>query len=522
MRRFISLILAMCLITFSFVDSRVPLSGAEEEAGAVDVVRTVANERLTGRILFITEDGRVGLKLGDGETVTELDLASIHGIRLNTQRKLPERYFKYGAIFHLSDGTRITGKVEKWGEDFVTIRNEYCRAVIDRRGIISIAFGEKDVTAPHNTGESDIIVLNDKPDVKLECKIISLEGWHVTYKVDGSEHRLACIDVRSIAPAGSDEPVGKSEKGGWYACVRLDNRDRVPGTITGMDENTLTLLTRYAGVVSLKRKLLDRVIFLDSLSFSSGRYLVTDYNGNRVILFNNEGKRIWEYTGCRGPWDAVWLPDGKILVSSCDDGSLTVLSEDGKLIRQFRPGLRSPRGLVVLDNGDYLVAEYAGACLTEVTPDGKIKERYFSGDVQGPMALRMTQNGNFIVAERRARRVTIRSLKTRQTIWSKDGLNNVYGAQQLGNGYVAAVFYGLSPAVRVYDAKGKERWSMNTRGVVYDVGVTAAGDAIIPVLKTVGGKNIIVLTECSCDDGKVLREVPLEGMVSRMASLVQD
>jgi WD40 repeat protein len=287
-----------------------------------------------------------------------------------------------------------------------------------------------------------------------------------------------------------------------------------------MDENTLTLLTRYAGVVSLKRKLLDRVVFSDSLSFSSGRYLVTDYNGTRVILFNNEGKRIWEYTGCRGPWDAVWLPDGKILVSSCNDGSLTVFSEDGKLIKQLRPGLRSPRGLVVLDNGNYLVAEYSGGCLAEVTPDGKIKERYFSGDVQGPMALRMTQNGNFIVAERRARRVTIRSLKTKKTLWSKDGLNSVYGVQQLGNGCVA-VSWGAS-LVRVYDADGKERWNVNTRCTVYDVGVTAAGDAIIPVLKTVGGKNVIVLTECSCDDGKVLREVPLEGAVSGMASLVQE
>lgn len=494
---------------------------AEGDAPVADLVRTAGGEQLQGRILSVSEDGRVKILPENSETVVETDVASLKVIDLNAQRRLPRDYFKRRAVFRLSDGARITGTIKEWGGDFVTITNEYCTASIARQGIVGMAFGSFDSAVPYNEGKSDIIVLNEKPDEKVECEVISVSELHVKFKAGGAEREAGQADVRLISFAGAEKPARRGEKNGWYAGVSVANGDRMTGVLSCMDEETLTLITQYAGALSLKRKLLDKVAFSDSPVFSSGRFLVCDLNGNRVTACNDEGKAIWEYRGCQNPWDAIWLDNGTALVVSMDDNSIRILDEAGKEITKIQPGLSSPRAAVLLENGNYLVAEQDGNSLAEVTPGGEIKARHFSGDVINPMRIRLTRDGEVLVAEYGINRVTKRSLATGKTTWSRENLSGIYGAREMGNGYVA-VLSDQGRSVRAYDRDGNEKWKVNTNYNFYDVGVTPEGNAIVPVKKNVNGRDCVVLTECSCEDGKVVRETPLEGRTFNLSSIAED
>ena len=499
------------------------LIAAEEEAVPVDIVTVLDGKSFRGHILSITEDGLARLKSGGDDAVKKLDVTTIRHISLNTERNLPRDYLKRRVILHLSDGSRITGSFKEWHDDSVVIRNEYCTTTILKRGITDMSFALKsEVFLPYNDGESDILVLEEKPDEKLNCEIVVVRELDLKYKTDGKEHGVGFNGVRAVSLAGSEKPLRKTERDGWYAAVEMQNRDRLVGTLIGMDEETLTLLTRYTGPVSLKRILVNKVSFSDSLLFSSGNILITCANNNLVIMHDSAGKQLWEYKGCRNPWDAITLPDGNILVPSySQDMSLRVLSPQGKEIRKLTPaGIKTPISAVVLENGNYLVAELNKASLAEVTPDGKIKRRYFEGKVPNPIHIELTRDGEVLIAHSGQNYVSKWSLKDEKMTWRKDGLGNSCGAVELGNGYIAVMEYG-SRRVRVFDKDGNAKWTVNTNGPFYAIGVTPDGNALIPVLQNRNNRSYTILVEYT-PTGEKVREITLREGAWQLSSIRQD
>ncbi len=498
------------------------LIAAEEKTAPVDIVTILDGKSFRGHILSITEDGLVRFKSGGDDAVKRLDVTTIRHISLNTERNLPWDYLKRRVILHLSDGSRITGEFKEWHDDSVVIRNEYCTTTILKRGITDISFAHTaEVFLPYNDGESDILVLEEKPDEKLNCEIIVVRKLDLKYKTDGKEHRIGFNGVRAISLAGSEKPLRKTKRDGWYAAVEMQNRDRLVGTLIGMDEETLTLLTRYTGPVSLERSLVNKVSFSDSLRFSSGNILITCTNNNLVVMYDSAGKQLWEYKGCQNPRDAITLPDGNILVPSISqDMSLRVLSPQGKELRKLTPGINNPISIVMLENGNYLVAEHTRASLAEVTPDGKIKRRYFEGKVPYPIHITLTRNGEVLIAHGGQNYVSKWSLKDEKMIWRKDGLSNPYGAVELGNGFIAVMEHGNRRVV-VFDKKRNVGWTVNTNYSFYAVGVTPDGNALIPVLQNRNNRPYTILVEYT-PTGEKVREITLREGAWRLSSIRQD
>ncbi|RKY27527.1 MAG: hypothetical protein DRP79_03205 [Planctomycetota bacterium] len=493
---------------------------ADEKTAPVDVVALIEGGSFRGHVLSVTEDGRLRFRPGESESVTELNVTAVRHIALNTERNLPGDYLKRRTILHLSDGSRITGSIEDWRADSVVIKNEYCAATILKCGITDISFTtDSETFLPYNSGKSDVIVLRENPDEKVECEILSISDLHVRYRVKGEERSAGFNAVCAVALAGSEKPVGKGAKNGWYAMVRVINRDRLVGTLAEMDKSALTLLTRYAGLVSLKRNLLDKVAFSDSPSFSYGNLLVTYCSNGVVAMYDSSGKRLWKYGKCSSPWDAVELPDGDILVAPYNQGrSLWLLSNKGEDVKKIAQNLSEPISVVLLENGNYLTSEYSHACLVEVTPNGAIKQRYLQGRMSNGVHIELARD-DCVVTANGGNRVTKWSLKSNKVVWRKDGLQGAYGAVELGNGCIAVMEYNIKK-VRVFDKNGNEKWSVNTNYNHYGVGVTPDGNALIPVMQRRNNRNVTVIIEYS-PDGKKLREIPLQEEVMRISSIRQ-
>ena len=191
------------------------LIAAEEEAVPVDIVTILDGKSFRGHILSITEDGLVRFKSGGDDAVKKLDVTTIRHISLNTERNLPWDYLKRRVILHLSDGSRITGEFKEWHDDSVVIRNEYCTTTILKRGITDMSFAhQSEVFLPYNDGESDILVLEEKPDEKLNCEIVVVRKLDLKYKTDGKEHRVGFNGVRAVSLAGSEKPLRKTKRDG--------------------------------------------------------------------------------------------------------------------------------------------------------------------------------------------------------------------------------------------------------------------------------------------------------------------
>jgi hypothetical protein len=519
--RLITTIMFALMILAAFAS---PERAIGADAAPLDAVISLDGATVRGRITRITADGRLTMRNADDSGASEMNLLRVKRIVLNPGRELQRDYFTGAVAFHLADGSRITGSIKEWRDDAVEVVNDYCSATIPRRAITSASIDvNRAVMLPRSEGADDIIVVREKPDVRQKCKILSFSDSEVKFKIGDTTHTAPLNQVVGVAPGGSDMPPRKRDADGWYAAVRMANGDRLSGLVQKMDGAALTLLTRYAGAVALKREAVDRLDFSASSAFSYGGLLVSDPVGGRVAMFNDEGRILWESPGASCGSDATALSNGQVLTVSDFADTVKRLAANGRAINALDAGLKRLTSIALLDNGDCLVAEGRGGALYRITPNGKIVAKFFENQVRADPYIRTMVDGKVLLVDGK-NRVSKWSLEENRMIWSFT-VEDVRGAADLGGGRIAVL---TKNALLVVDEYGKEKWRLKAdipdfRRV--GVCITHDGNILFPVTRQWvseerRGKTTVILTYSP--DGEKMREVPLEGEGFPVASLEQE
>jgi hypothetical protein len=342
----------------------------------------------------------------------------------------------------------------------------------------------------------------------------------VKFRIGRAAHTAARGRVIAVAPAGSEAPPRGPE--GWYAAVLLVNGDRLVGTIEKMDNATLTILTRCAGEITLKRGDVERMNFSPSPAYSPGGFLVSDPRNGRVALFDGDGNKLWECKNVCAGCDALELPDGGVVAVSDFVDRVKVLAANGGEVRTVRPALKRIVSAALMDNGDWLVAVGAGGSLAEVTPGGHIVRRFFQGQIRPDPVVRMTLDGEVLLVDGKDR-VSRWLLEENRMTWSIT-VNGVLGAADLGGGRTAVA---VRDALIVFDADGKEIWRVKAAFTQFrrvGICVTREGTILIPTARSIEDPNpqaYETVVEEYSRDGEKLGEIPLEDSGFPVSSLRQ-
>jgi len=491
------------------------------DAATPDSIITTDGATVRGRVLGIAAAGTI--KMEGGGVVSEVSILAAKRVNLNAGREFPPDYVKVFITFHLADGSRITASIKEWRDEAVVVENGYCSATIARRAIVSIAFGPfQFMPLPRNEGPDDVIVIADRPDVKVKCKILSVSDSEARFKIGETEHSAPLFYVVAVAPAAPDAPP-RPDAGGWYASVRMANGDHLVGAVEGMDEDSLRLVTRHAGAIAVKRAAVNGMNFSTSALFSAGEFLVTDPSGGRVALFSSDGAMIWQYNGACAGSDAAALPDGTFLIVSDFADSIKLLTPNGKEARTVKPALKRIETVALLENGNYLAAEGTGGRLVEITPEGHFAREFFNGQIQAGPVVRAMPGGEVLLVDG-TNRVSRWSLAEKKLTWSIT-VEGVLGAADMGQGEVAVA---AKDALILFDKDGKEKWRVQAQYPKYrrvGICVTADGTIVIPVTRwwmDEQGKGYKTCLAEYSPDGRKLRETPLQGNGFPVSSLHQD
>ncbi|MFH1549086.1 MAG: hypothetical protein ABIH04_00850 [Planctomycetota bacterium] len=417
---------------------------ADDEDTARDRLVPDGGDIFTGLIEKIDEDGTIYVKTQGSEKPLTVPITQLRCIYFNVHKDLPSEIIKKAFIYTLIDGTRITGRVDKWADDKLTIFNEYGGEIEFRlkniRHISTSSAGS--LSMLWNTGNEDILVLKDGRQVK--CELLPLVPVKsetgrmivekVEYKVGEETKSLSLTEVNGLVFPRKPPPGDKKPQEGWYALVSMPNYDRLPGVIDSMEDGKLHLITQYMGVVSINRSLIRSVTFSTSLSFHYGRTLICDYEGNRVVELDMQMKEVWSYD-VKNPWHATRLQNGNILITSCKGGRV----DYQKQIVWEKEGLR-PYCAIRLKNGNTLIAEINSQRIIEVKPDGSIAGTYFERQCI-PRYIEELPNGNILVSDGRSRIFE----------GTRDGKNKIvrqwavsipYCTRALPDGRIAVLEYG--------------------------------------------------------------------------------
>ena len=494
-------------------------AAAAEQSPPRDIITSTDGVSIRGQVLAISGDGRVSIQSESG--VAEMNLLAINRVILNAGREATPPYLNGTVRLRLADGSRITGKIREARGEIIVIENDYCTAAVRLRGIASISFGPNRAALPRPGDASDIIVIVYQPDVTVKCRIISISDNRVHFKIGEAEHSALFDHVIAVAFARPDSPPVR-EAEGWYASVRMTNGDLLAGTLEEMDGGALTLLTRYAGEVILKREAVERISFSPLSGFSCGDLLVSDPAGGRVVMFGGDGRQLWEYRGACGGSDVLELPDGRIVAVSDFADKLQLLTGAGREIGDIMPLLKRLESVALLENGDYLVAEGAGGGLAEVTPGSHTVAHYFQGQIGADPVVRMTAAGEVLLVDGK-NRVSRWSLEEKRMTWSVT-VDGARGVADMGSGETAVVG---KDALIVFGKDGKEKWRAKADFPPYrrvGICVTRDGGILIPVARREEGAGVneytTVIVEYS-PDGEKVREIPLEGRGFPVSSIQQ-
>lgn len=230
-----------------------------------------------------------------------------------------------------------------------------------------------------------------------------------------------------------------------------------------------------------------------------GRTLICDYQRNRVVELDSNGKQVWEHPVSTHPWACQGLANGHRLVASYSSRSVTEYDAAGKTVwaKTALPG--GPTGVQRLDNGNTLIACTDSHQVVEVNRAGEIvwklnitsrptdarrlpngrtliclqnSHRVVEVDrkgntvweltsVRSPFSAYRLENGNTLVCCVGNGRV-IEFDAAKKSVWEKQGLSTPYAAQRLANGHT---LIGTSTGLIEVDRDGKIVWRHNMRGI---------------------------------------------------------
>jgi len=426
--------------------------GEGETATPVDVVVLGDGNAATGYVTDITGDGTVMLASEFSATPVEIALSRISGINMNTKNPDMAK-IRRGWIFYLADGTRVTGRIVEWGEESVTIHVDYAGDVkVSRAVLLRVSVSGDDFFAQPPEGDKAAVypVAADGQPISGALKEVSPD----TIVVAGeTEREFRAADVQGIALPVSKE-VLKLEKQkttpGWYAFVDMPNSDRLIGQIDHLGENRLHLITKFCGVVEIRRETIARINFSSTMRQSFGNSLVADKGRGLVIEIDPQGKEVWTYKCDSTPSDARMLPDGNVLITSQQTGSVYEVDKQRNIV-WAKKGLNVPLSAVRLPNGNTAIAEFGNFRIVICDRQGNQVKALLEGNVQ-PNWVDVTAQGTILVANDAGNAMEVDM--DNKVLWVATGMYGAACARMMPNGQVAVLarggFASASSSIRIF------------------------------------------------------------------------
>ncbi|MFH1550187.1 MAG: hypothetical protein ABIH04_06470 [Planctomycetota bacterium] len=499
---------------------------ADDEDAARDRLVLDDGDILTGLIEKIDEDGTIYVKTQGSEKPLTVPITQLRHIYFNVHKNLPSEITKEAFVYTLIDGTRITGRVDKWADEKLTIFNEYGREIeFSLKNIRHISTSPAgSLYMPWNTGSEDILVLNDGRQIKCELlplvPVKSESGRMIVEKVEykaGEETKsISITEVNGLVFPRKPPPGDKKPKEGWYALVSMPNYDCLPGVIDSMEDGKLHLVTQYMGVVNIDRSLIRSITFSTSLSFYYGHTLICDQLSNRVVELDMQMNEVWSY-GVTAPWHATRLQNGNILIT----GGNGVFEVDyQKQIVWKKEGLNYPSCAIRLKNGNTLIAERNSQRIIEVKPDGSVAGTYFDRQCYSQY-IEELPNGNILICDQGRNLVFEGTRDGKNKIVRQWAFSNPQCARALPDGKIAVLEQGRRRIV-IMSGDGKHLSTISDiNHWMQRFAITGEGNILVPFHPENNPGIPPKLREYS-PDGKLISEKAVLKKVYRISHIEQN
>jgi len=206
-----------------------------------------------------------------------------------------------------------------------------------------------------------------------------------------------------------------------------------------------------------------------------GRTLICDYQRNRIIELDADGKQVWEHPVGTHPWACQGLSNGHRLVASYNARSVTEYDAKGTMVwgKTNLPG--GPTGVQRLDNGNTLVACSDSNQILELNRAG---ETVWTLTIASrPTDARRLANGNTLVCLQNSSRV-VEVDRGGKTVWEITAVSSPFSANRLENGNTLVCCVGNGHVIE-YDRSGKIVWKKDGLSSPYCAQRLANGNTLI-------------------------------------------
>lgn len=148
----------------------------------------------------------------------------------------------------------------------------------------------------------------------------------------------------------------------------------------------------------------------DAHELPDGTLLVTDRNNNRCVIFDRQGKVVWQYSGeLKHPHNADLLPNGHVLVVNSDTNVVLEVNRAGEVVWRYDhcsgEGLSFPRDADRLENGNTLITDSRHHRVIEVTPHGREVWRFGVDYYASFYEADRLPNGNTLISDQHHHRI---------------------------------------------------------------------------------------------------------------------
>ena len=91
----------------------------------------------------------------------------------------------------------------------------------------------------------------------------------------------------------------------------------------------------------------------------NGRIFVSEYNSNRVSVFESDGSFAYHITdNLNNPWGLTFDPSGNLHVCNNSSNYVSIFTPEGKYISQYSSQVTNPAGIAIDEEGYTFIAEY--------------------------------------------------------------------------------------------------------------------------------------------------------------------
>ena len=201
----------------------------------------------------------------------------------------------------------------------------------------------------------------------------------------------------------------------------------------------------------------------ESAKIRLGRFIVSQYDANKVIEFDEAGKVVWS-VDLDKPFACFGKPNGHRFIALYSGGVVHEYDQAGKLVKVIKNMPANISGMCFRPNGNILVAAgQSGNVVVEVDAAGKEVKKF---KVPGsPTSVEIALNGNLILALYGDSKIAEVDSAGKIVNTIKVGANP-YHVSQLENGNYL-VTYASSGQLIEYDATGKEIWKLKCENYSY-------------------------------------------------------